>query len=142
MLQEKGTKLPTVVGGAALEIYALGQYMSHDIDIKSDFETTMFLLRSMGFRNEGRSLMYSEEFDILVDWQGASLEEGVEAENRVMRVAVSDDHQPVQLLSLEDLIIDRLEACKYGKDKDSLGWAKALYTLGQRNSLRLDETHC
>ena len=57
-----------------------------------------------------------------------------------MHVAVSDDHQPVQLLSLEDLIIDRLEAYTYGKDKDSLGWAKALYTLGQRNSLRLDET--
>ena len=72
MLQEKGAKLPTVVGGAALEIFTLGQYMSHDIDIKSDFEMTMFLLRSMGLRNEGRSLIYSEECDILL-WAGRGL---------------------------------------------------------------------
>lgn len=86
MLQERGAKIPIVVGGAALEIYTSGQYSFHDIDIKSHLSITMDILGQIGFENEGRSLMYSEEFDILLDWQGSSLEEGPEAEERILKI--------------------------------------------------------
>lgn len=138
ILQERGARLPIVVGGAALEIYTMGQYMSHDIDLKSDFEVTMSVLREMGFRNDGRSLMYSEEFDILVDWQGSALEEGREAEGRVLKVNAIEGQSPVALIGMEDLIVDRLEAYKYGRDRDALRWAQTLYALSRNNELTLD----
>lgn len=140
ILREHGVNLPIVVGGAALEIYTLGQYMSHDIDLKSNFEVTMRVLREMGFKNDGRSLMYSKEFDILVDWQGGTLEEGKEAEDRVLKVNAINGQEPVVLISIEDLIVDRLEAYKYGRDKDALRWAKTLYTLGMNNSIKINSS--
>lgn len=138
VLRERGARLPIIVGGAALEIYTMGQYMSHDIDLKSDFEVTMAVLKEMGFRNDGRSLMYSQEFDLLVDWQGSALEEGREAEGRVLKVRAIDGQSPVALIALEDLIIDRLEAYKYGRDRDALRWAQTLFALGRNNELALD----
>lgn len=134
MLQERGAKLPIVVGGAALEIYTSGQYSSHDIDIKSHLSITMDILGQMGFENEGRSLMYSEEFDILLDWQGSSLEEGPEAEERILKIRAVKDKAPLNLISIEDLIIDRLEAYTYGNDREALGWAHALFLVGKEGN--------
>ncbi len=138
ILEERGGKSPLVVGGAAVEIYTAGHYMSHDIDIKSDYALTLAVLEEMGFCNEGRSLMFSEDFNILVDWQGAALEEGRDAEERALRVIVQEGKPAMRLIALEDLIVDRLEACKFGGDKDSLLWARALYTLALRQNLQMD----
>ena len=138
-LNDEGYSLPIVVGGAAVEIYTHGTYMSHDIDIKSDMAATLRILGGMGFVNQGRSLMYSDEFDLLVDWQGASLEEGMEAVERTLVVTSSDGAPILRLINIVDLVIDRLEAYKFGKDRDSQSWAKVLLGLAERGELPLDE---
>ncbi len=138
-LHDEGHSIPIVVGGAAVEIYTHGIYMSHDIDIKSDMKATLRILADMGFVNQGRSLMYSEEFDLLVDWQGAALEEGREAEERTLLVTSADGTPMLRLLNIADLVIDRLEAYKFGNDKDSRNWAKVLLSIAERNDLPLDE---
>ena len=137
-LGDEGYGLPIVVGGAAVEIYTHGTYMSHDIDIKSDMAATLRILGDMGFVNQGRSLMYSEEFDLLVDWQGAALEEGKEAMERTLVVTSSDGAPMLRLINIVDLVIDRLEAYKFGKDRDSQSWAKVLLGLAERGGLSLD----
>ena len=112
--------------------------MSQDIDIKSDMAATLRILADMGFVNQGRNLMYSAEFDLLVDWQGASLEEGMDAQERALVVTSSDGTPMLRLINIADLVIDRLEAYKFGKDIDSLSWARVLLTLAEQNGLPLD----
>ena len=138
-LQGEGYALPIVVGGAAVEMYTHGTYASHDIDIKSDMAATLRILTNMGFANKGRSLMYSEEFDLLVDWQGAALEEGRAAQERTLIVTSSDGLPLLRLINVVDLVVDRLEAYKYGKDLESLCWAKVLLSMAQRNGIPMDE---
>jgi serine/threonine-protein kinase HipA len=139
ILHAEGLKVPLVVGGAAVEIYTHGVYMSQDIDIKSDMSATMRILKDMGFVGQGRSLMYSEEFDLLVDWQGACLEEGQAAEERALTLESSDGQPALRLISIPDLVIDRLEAYKFGKDTDSLNWARVLLVCAEKNNLPVDE---
>jgi hypothetical protein len=139
ILQSEGYKVPLVVGGAAVEIYTHGLYMSQDIDIKSDLAATVRILTNMGFVNQGRTLMYSDEFDLLVDWQGAGLEEGPEAQKRALVVTSSDGKPILRLINIVDIVIDRLEAYKFGKDIDSLNWAKVLLAYAEQNAVFVDE---
>ena len=83
--------------------------------------------------------MYSEEFDLLVDWQGASMEEGVDAMDRTLVVTSSDGAPMLRLINIVDLVIDRLEAYKFGREMDSLSWARVLLSLAEQNGLPLDE---
>lgn len=138
-LHDEGFSIPIVVGAAAVELYTHGAYMSHDIDIKSDMVATLRILTNMGFTNQGRSLMYSEEFDLLVDWQGAGLEEGKEAQERTLVVTSPDGSPLLCLINIADLIIDRLEAYKFGKDTDSLSWARVLLAVAEQNGLPFNE---
>ena len=45
----------------------------------------------------------------------------------------------LRLINIVDLVIDRLEAYKFGKDADSQSWAKVLLGLAERGGLPLDE---
>ena len=134
-----GYGIPIVVGGSAVEIYTRGLYTSQDIDLKADMAATLRILDAMGFVNQGRNLMYSEEFDLLVDWQGADLEEGPDARERSLVVTSADGTPMLRLINIADLVIDRLEAYKFGKDLDSLAWARVLLTLAEQNHLPLNE---
>lgn len=116
---DQGAEMAIVVGGEALEIYTQGNYTTGDIDIKSSYNEMEAALFEMGFRKRGRAF-YSEELDIFVDWLGASLEEGTDAEQRTVLVEIDQDHV-IRLISVEDLIIDRLNAAKWWKDSYSRG---------------------
>jgi hypothetical protein len=137
-LQEEGHAVPIVVGGAAVEFYTHGTYMSQDIDIKSDMAATLRILTDMGFAGQGRSLMYSKEFDLLVDWQGAGLEEGKDARERTLTLTSPDGLPLLRLINIADLVVDRLEAYKFGRDTDSLNWARVLLATAERNGLPFD----
>jgi len=138
-LLDEGRELPIVVGDSAVKLYTHGTYTSRDIDLKSDLEAMRRILTDMGFVNQGRNLMYSEEFDLLVDWQGAALEEGTDAGKRSLVVTSADGTPMLRLINIADLVIDRLEAYKFGKDIDALGWARVLLSLTEHNHLLLDE---
>ena len=70
--------------------------------------------------------------DIYIDWLGASLDEGQEAEDRVTTIRVAKGLE-IRIISIEDLVIDRLNAAKYWGDVDSLMWARVL--LGIKKEL-------
>ncbi len=123
-MTERGYKPPVVVGGEAVEIYTQGSYTTGDVDIKSSKKATEEILKSWGFMNLGRSWI-NKEIDIHIDWLGETLEEGIEAENRVNKIQI-DEGLEIKVISIEDLVIDRLNAAKWWGDSDSFMWAKVL----------------
>ena len=133
---EQGAPMPIVVGGEALEIYTQGNYTTGDIDLKASYDEMATALIEMGFRKRGRAF-YNEQLDIYVDWLGASLDEGDEAERRTVMVELDEGHC-VRLLSIEDLIMDRLNAAKWWKDSDSRMWAGLLVKIKEETGGALD----
>jgi len=130
----RGGKPLVIVGGEAVELYTQGSYTTGDIDIKSPKKLTEEILEEWGFEKSGR-VWFNGELDIYIDWLGESLDEGPEAEKRINTVTVAEGID-VSVISIEDLIIDRLNACKYWNDSDSLMWAKVL--LKVKESMKED----
>lgn len=126
-LRKANQELPIIVGGSALEIYTAGDYRSHDIDIFSDYEQTISILKEMGFVNTSPSLYYLEEFDILIDWLGSVLNEGMDAHDRT--IFISTPAGNIRIVSPADLIVDRLSTFELWKDRASGEWARTLLSL-------------
>ena len=123
----RGAERPIVVGGEAVELYTQGRYTTGDIDLKGRKETLEAILTEWGFVRQGR-IWVSKEYGIYIDWLGGSLDEGAEAENKTNIIALDDENE-IRVVSLEDLIIDRLCAAKYWNDQDSLMWSKNLMEI-------------
>ena len=114
---KRGGEAPIVVGGEALEIYTQGAYTTGDIDLKAPFKTTEDVLSEWNFIKRGRT-WFNEPLDLYVDLLGETLDEGKDAEKRTERVEI-EEGAVIRVLSIEDLIIDRLNAFKWWDDKDS-----------------------
>ncbi len=135
---QRGGKAPIIVGGEAVEIYTQGSYTTGDIDIKAPLEITEAVLKKWGFIKAGRPWL-NKTLDIYVDWLGSSLEEGAEAEKRVNTIAITEDLD-IKIISIEDLVVDRLGAFKWWGDTDSLMWAKVLIKV-KKSLGSLDEEY-
>jgi len=113
LLEEKGKNSPIVVGGCALSYYSREVYFTADIDLAYvDREALGTVLTSIGFEKRGRY------------WVNEELKMAIEAPASVL---VGED-SPVEIVDLggglhcriigiEDLIIDRLNACKHWKSE-------------------------
>lgn len=139
MMEEAGAPKPIVVGGQALEIYTQGSYTTGDIDLKANRKILFALLRELGFERTGR-VWVQREWDIWVDWVGAALEEGRQAEEKTPEFVISAKNPSlkVRVLSLEDLLIDRLAAAKFWKDTESARWAKVLINMRRSGKFGFD----
>lgn len=126
-IMDRGGRPPILVGGIALEIYTQGSYTTGDIDLKADRGLLEIILTQWNFKKSGR-LWFNSELDIYIDWLGEGLDEGKEAEVRVNTVIVGKNLE-VRVISIEDLIIDRLNAAKWWDDKDSLMWSIVLVSV-------------
>jgi len=135
-MNRRGEKAPVVVGGEAVELYTQGSYTTGDIDIKSPRAATESVLKEWGFRKKGRT-WFNKNLDIYVDWVGAALDEGEEAENRVTTIKMAKGLQ-IKVISIEDLVIDRLNAAKWWGDVDSLMWARVLLGVKRRLGEKVD----
>jgi hypothetical protein len=137
-MESRGAGRPIVVGGEALELYTQGSYTTGDIDLKARRDTLISVLTGLGFVRVSR-VWVQKEWDIWVDWAGAALDEGKEAERRAVEVMVSRKPElTVRVLSLEDLIVDRLAAAKYWNDMESARWAKVLIEMGRGGGIFFD----
>lgn len=137
--KRKGIKEPVVVGGMAVEIYTQGSYTTGDIDLKSDKKALEETLIEWGFNKKGR-VWFNEDLDIYIDWLGSGLEEGIEAEKRINTIVI-DENLELKIISIEDLIIDRLKAYKWWKDRDSFMWAKVLCEVKKSLGDTLDKNY-
>ena len=133
---KKGGRPPIIVGGEALEIYTQGAYTTGDIDLKAPFKLTETILKEWDFVKGGRTWV-NEEFDIYVDLLGEALDEGPEAEKRVEQIEISQG-KVIRVLSIEDLVIDRLNATKWWGDKDSKMWVKIMFEICRKMGKDID----
>jgi excisionase family DNA binding protein len=116
-----GWPAPVVVGGHAVEFYTAGSYATVDIDLAGDSEPVGQVLGAWGFEREGRH-WYDEALRLVVEVPGSRPDLDVLAHV----VHVRAGHALVSIIGIEDLIVDRLNACKYWGDLDSCDWARTL----------------
>lgn len=133
---DRGGQMPIVVGGEALELYTQGSYTTGDIDLKAPYAITEAVLREYGFIKRGR-VWFNESYDLYIDLLGEALEEGTEAEKRTEVIEIADG-KAIRVLSIEDLIIDRLNALKWWNDKDSKIWVKVLIEISKNIGRGID----
>ena len=113
-----GNKKPILVGGSAVEFYTRGTCKSIDIDLLGDRESLVKLLEDMGFSKMGRHWFYTK--DIGIEIVGSS------AEGRRVN-EVLHEGKLIRIISIEDLIVDRLNACKHWKSQYDCEQAHVLF---------------
>jgi len=111
LLEEKGKSVPVIIGGCALSYYSREVYFTADIDLAyADRETLDEILVSLGFKKEGRYWI-SEFLKLAVEVPASSLA----GEDSPLEIVEFDDGLNCRIIGIEDLIIDRLNACKHWK---------------------------
>src|SRR5690625_342763 len=115
---EKDNIKPVIVGGLSVEIYTQSDYTTRDIDFVSDgFHIIENLLLSLDFLKEGR-YFYRKDNEVVVEIPDSDLEGDIE---KVIRVDIGNELY-VYLISLEDIIIDRLRAAIHWRSEDDAFW--------------------
>jgi hypothetical protein len=113
LLEEKGKDPPIIIGDSALSYYSREVYFTADIDLAyADREALDAVLPSIGFAKRGRY------------WVNEGLKMAIEAPASIL----VGEESPIELVDLgeglhcriigiEDLLIDRLNACKHWKSE-------------------------
>lgn len=93
---------PVLVGGAAVEFYSEGEYTTRDIDMVAPGGRELWVaMEQLGFARRGKDFIH-EAFEIYVEFPAETL--GGERKSDSLDV----DGMPLQIISIEDLIVDRL----------------------------------
>lgn len=122
-----------VVGGMAVDAYTGGQYGTMDIDLVARNEVAVQdVLKRSGFQREGRHWVLPE-LQIYVEFPSGPLAGDWERLSRL-----ETPLGPFSVLGVEDLIIDRLNACVHWKSMADCQWAAFLVN---RYRSRLDEAY-
>ncbi len=114
---------PILVGGRAVEFYTLGEYRTFDNDLVcagvGELES---LLEELGFKRIGRH-WYFEPTDTAIEIPASHLSGD---EKLVKRIKIGK--YMVFIIGIEDLIIDRLNACVHWRSELDCDQAAALIT--------------
>jgi len=146
LLEEKGKPAPIIIGGLALSYYSREVYFTSDIDLAyADRDSLGEVLGSLNFQKKGRYWV-SQDLDVAIEVPAAQLA----GEDSPKEIVELGEGLRCQILGLEDLLIDRLNACKHWKSEidcemvellvrrygDELDWDY----LGRRASLPENDT--
>lgn len=113
LLGQKGKSAPIVIGGCALSYYTREVYFTADIDLAySDRDALDAVLKELDFKKQGRYWI-SEELKIAIEAPASALT----GEDSPVEVVAIEDNFYCRIIGIEDLIIDRLNACKYWKSE-------------------------
>lgn len=111
LLEQKGKSAPIVIGGCALSYYTREVYFTADIDLAySDRDALDAVLKELDFKKQGRYWI-SEELKMAIEAPAS----GLPGEDSTVEVVEVADNFYCRIIGIEDLIIDRLNACKYWK---------------------------
>ncbi len=109
LLQERGKDIPTIIGGCALSYYTREVYFTSDIDLAySDREALDGVLKELGFIKEGR-FWINEDIKAVVEVPAGTLV-GEDSPEEIVELG---EGLICKIIGIEDLIIDRLNACKH-----------------------------
>lgn len=124
---------PVLVGGAAVEFYSEGGYTTRDIDLVAPGGIELQkIMKELGFSRKGKDYI-QEELKLYIEFPSEAL--GLNERSDLLDV----DGISLQIISIEDLIVDRLCAYKFWKSEiDGLA-ALTLLELGSAEPLRLEE---
>jgi hypothetical protein len=112
-LERNGKEVPIVIGDLALSYYTREVYFTADIDLAySDRETLDEVLRDLDFRKQGRYWV-NEDLKIAIEVPSGVL---IDKDSPLEIVELGPEFQ-CQIIGIEDLIIDRLNACKHWKSE-------------------------
>ena len=108
---------PIIVGGLSVEIYTQNDYVTRDIDFVSDgHQIIEDVLFSLDFKKEGKNY-YHSGIEIAVEIPGNDL---AGSYDKVSKVNI-DNENYVYLISIEDIILDRLRAAvHWNSEQDSI----------------------
>lgn len=123
---------PVLVGGGAMEFYSLGHFVTGDLDLCAEAVRVAPVLEKMGFRKEG---MYFTRGKLFIHILGPGFA------GRSDDIALGKTGLGIRVISLEDLIVDRLNSCKWWKHQ--LDCEQAFYLLntyhGRLDNIYLEE---
>ncbi|HZL06075.1 MAG TPA: helix-turn-helix domain-containing protein [Coriobacteriia bacterium] len=129
--QALGWPEPVVVGGHAVEFWTAGGYSTTDIDLVGASEPAAQILASWSFSRQGRH-WYDDTLGIVVEIPGTRLSEDERRHVATVRLG----GVVATVLGIEDLILDRLNACVHWRDAEACLWAEAL--LSSPHAVDLD----
>jgi len=122
LLEQKGKNAPIVIGGCALSYYSREVYFTADIDLAyADREALDAVLKDIGFKKQGRYWV-NEGLKMAIEVPSSVL---IGEDSPVEIVELAEDLQ-CKIIGIEDLIIDRLNACKYWKSEIDCEMAELL----------------
>ncbi|MEK4031186.1 MULTISPECIES: DUF6036 family nucleotidyltransferase [Bacillaceae] len=117
LLAERNVK-PIIVGGLSVTIYTQNDYTTRDIDMVSEgYETIANILGQLDFKKDGRHF-YNDNIEIAIEIPGSYLEGDY---SKVKKIFI-DDENYVYLISIEDIILDRLRAAVHWKSLEDREW--------------------
>ncbi|MDP3104016.1 MAG: hypothetical protein Q8M95_05350 [Candidatus Methanoperedens sp.] len=109
---EKRDTIPIVVGGSAVDFYTEGIYQSLDIDLVGDRKIIGEVLESIfNFKPSGKS-WFNEQIGLSVEIPDSYL-----AGDKDKLTVIKIEGLKVYVIGIEDLIIDRINACVHWKSQ-------------------------
>jgi hypothetical protein len=113
LLEQKGKGAPVVIGGCALSYYSREVYFTADIDLAyADREALDIVLKDVGFRKQGRYWIH-KDLEIAIEVPSSVLV----GEDSPVEIVEFGKGLQCRIIGIEDLIMDRLCACKYWKSE-------------------------
>jgi predicted nucleotidyltransferase len=115
---------PVVVGGTAVSFYTAGGYVTGDVDLVCpDRDAVVKILEEYGFKRFGRH-WYHEDLDIAIE-----IFESGDIGDREKMTTVEIGGLRTYLLSVEDAILNRLNAYVHWKSLSDDLWIKEMMRL-------------
>jgi len=119
------TRVPILVGGAAVEIVTGGAYTTGDLDFVGRVDRAACSeMKRAGFRRRGRHWIH-EDAQVFVEFPGESL--GPSERSEFFTIG----ELRIRMVSLEDLLVDRLGAWQHWKSSVDGANAWALWRAAQ-----------
>jgi len=113
LLEKEGRKAPVIIGGCALSYYSREVYFTTDIDLSyAEREVLDNVLKSIDFQKKGRYWVH-EGLKMAIEAPTSKLV-GEEAPVEIIEVG---EGLQCTIIGIEDLIIDRMNACKHWKSE-------------------------
>lgn len=149
LLEEQAKAPPIIIGGCALSYYSREVYFTADIDLAyADREALDAVLKNIGFYKSGRYWV-NEKLKIAIE-APASVLAGEESPVEIVELG---EGLRCTVIGIEDLMIDRLNACKHWKSeidcemaelllrryKDDLDWSYLQERAGRPENDTLSE---
>jgi len=135
-MDELDLRPPVLVGGAAVELYTQGAVNTGDFDLVCGRQSALeaIMVRHGFVRPNGPGVLtrgwIHPDLKLGFEVVGSRLLDG-NADTSLLQIIEVDLHGTVAVISVEDLIADRMGQYASGAAHDMLGQAKALFTLSE-----------